>query len=745
MAQPGGAELEAVRAALAGRYSIAFELGRGAMATVYLATDLRHQRQVAIKVLHPELAAAVGRDRFLQEVAIVARLNHPHILALHDSGEAGGRLYFVMPRVSGESLRRRLEQEGQLPLEDALRVTEQVASALAHAHGQGIIHRDLKPENILLHEGEAMLADFGIAALGGGSGRLTETGLVVGTPAYMSPEQSAGERELDGRSDVYSLASVLYEMLAGEPPFTGPTAQAVIAKRMVGPVPSVRTLRGATPTSVDHAIARGLRPAPADRYPSAAAFAAALRTSGAPGTAHQPSVAVLPFVNLSRDPDNEYFVDGMTEDVITQLSRIRGLRVIARTSAMQFRGRELGLREIGARLNAGAIVEGSVRRAGDRVRIVAQMADVGSEQTIWAETYDRQLTDIFAIQGDVALEIARALQATLTPDEATRIRREPTTDVEAYQLYLKGRHSILRDTRESRVRGMEFYQRALERDPGFALAHAALAMVLADLIRGGNVDDASAAYEQARRAAERAIELDPDLSDAHSVRAFLRMIWEYDWAGAAAGFQRAIDLNPGNADAYNMYGNWFEAMERHDEAIAMQEKARLIDPMAHRTDVATSLLRAGRNREAEEALRSALTFHPDAPRLHATLGWALLRQGRAAEGLAALKRATELEDEPLYLAQYGQALALAGQRGAALGILHTLDKVASQRYVSPKYFAYIHTGLGNLDRAMDYLEQSYNERSGGSYSIPGSFLFEPLRGNPRYAQLLARMNLGVKA
>ena len=733
--------LQRVTAALADRYTIDGELGRGGMATVYLATDLRHQRAVAIKVLHPELAAALGRDRFLREVAIVARLNHPHILPLHDSGEAQGLLYFVMPRVSGESLRQRLIRERQLPIEQCLVIATQVAAGLAHAHAQGIVHRDIKPENILLHEGEAMLADFGIAALRDSSGRITETGLVIGTPSYMSPEQSAGERELDARSDIYSLGSVLYEMLAGEPPFTGPTAQAVIAKRMVGPVPSVRTLRDTAPQGVDQAIARALSSAPADRFASVSAFADALRSPAAPEPSRQPSVAVLPFVNLSHNAENEYFVDGITEDVIAQLSKIRSLRVIARTSVMAFKGREPSLREIGARLNATALVEGSVRWAGDRVRIVAQLADASTEQSLWAETYDRQLTDIFAIQSDVALQIARALQATFSHDEASRIRREPTNDVEAYQLYLKGRHHVIGDTDEGRRLGLEYYGRAIERAPGFALAHAAVAMVLADQIRNGSAVNPEEAYVRARAAADRAIELDPDLSDAHSVRAFLRMIWEYDWEGAATGFRRAIELNPGNADAHNLFGAWYDAMEQHDEALAMQERARLLDPMAHRTDIATTLLRSGRNRKAEEALVSALEFHPNAPRLHATLGWALLRQGRTPEGLVALRRACELEgDEPLYLAQYGQALALAGQQDAALEVLARLEQKARERYVSPKHFAYVHTGLGNLERAMDYLEQAYEQRA-GAYTLPGSFLFEPLRDHPRFQQLLARMNV----
>src|SRR5207244_10499588 len=325
--------LERLNAALAGRYAIERELGSGGMATVYLADDMKHHRKVAVKVLRPELASAIGPDRFLREIEIVAKLNHPHILALYDSGEADGFLFYVMPYVKGESLRHKLERERELPIDEALRITGQVASALGYAHDQGVIHRDVNPENILLYEGEAMVADFGIAlAVSAAAGeRLTETGLVVGTPEYMSPEQALGERELHARSDVYSLGCVLYEMLAGEPPYTGPTAQAVIAKRLTDPVPAVRRLRDAVPAGVEPTLMRALASVPADRFASAGAFAEALATPGVVPPRPR-SVAVLPFLNLSADPENEYFADGITEDVIAQLSKIRALEVISRTS-----------------------------------------------------------------------------------------------------------------------------------------------------------------------------------------------------------------------------------------------------------------------------------------------------------------------------------------------------------------------------------------------------------------------------
>src|SRR5437588_2413750 len=479
------------------------------MATVYLARDLKHGRQVAIKVLGPEIAAALGPERFLREIELAARLTHPHILPLHDSGQAGASLYYVMPYIEGESLRDRLEREGPLPLEDALRITREVAGALGYAHSHDVVHRDIKPENILLSGGEAVVADFGIARAltQAGGTRLTETGIPVGTPAYMSPEQASGGGPIDGRSDVYSLACVLYEMLAGEPPYTGPTAQALIAKVMVDPVPAVRRLRPTVPPGVDQALRKALAKAPADRFASMAAFTDALSAPAAP---RSPSVAVLPFRNLSADPENEYFADGITEDVIAHLSKIRALKVISRTSVMAFKQREQSLKEIAARLEAATLLDGSVRRAGDRVRIVAQLIGAENDRHRWAETYDRQLTDIFGIQTDVALHIAQALKAELAVDEQTRIRKEPTNDLRAYQLYLLGRHWLVRYTPVALQRAIEHFQGAIAKDPAYALAYASVAMAYAELAESGAMAPDTAARE-AKEAAAHAVRIDPQL------------------------------------------------------------------------------------------------------------------------------------------------------------------------------------------------------------------------------------------
>lgn len=734
--------IEILNAALAGRYVIDREIGAGGMATVYLADDVKHHRHVAIKILRPEWAASIGVDRFLREIDTAARLNHPHILPLYDSGSVGDLLYYVMPFIRGESLRQRLAREGRLSMEDALTITRQVASALGFAHAEGVVHRDIKPENVLLHEGEAMLADFGIAlATRGATGdRLTEIGLLVGTPEYMSPEQALAEPMLDERSDVYSLACVLYEMLTGEPPHTAATAQAVIVKRLGGPAPRVRRLRETVPPSVERALATALALEPSARFASAAAFAEAL---GDLSVARQdlPTVAVLPFVNMSADAENEYFADGITEDVIAQLSRIQALKVISRTSVMRFKKREQSLGEIGAALDATTLLEGSVRRVADRVRIVAQLIDVATDRHLWAETYDRQLTDIFVIQTDVALHIAAALRAELSREERSRIRMEPTENMEAYQLYLKGRHSYLRFTAEGMRKGIEFFERAIAADSGYAMAYVGIAEGFTELAEtGGTVADE--AFRRAKPAVLKALELDEELGEAHAALGYIRFVSEYDWEGAEVEFKRALELTPGNSDIYDLYARMCSALERHDEAIAMLSRAQELDPLVHRVDLATAYLRAGRYDEALDSAQRAIELDPQYARAHATVGWGFVKTGRFAEGIASLQAAVALAPgETTWLAQLGQVYGTAGQMERAREIFRQLEDESARRYVSPYHLAYVHIGLGEFEQAIDCLERAHENRSGAVYGIKGSFLFTALHSHPRFTALLRKMNL----
>jgi eukaryotic-like serine/threonine-protein kinase len=737
--------LERLTTALAGRYAIERELGSGGMATVYLADDVKHHRKVAVKVLRGELASVLGPERFTREIEIASGLSHPHILPLYDSGEAEGFLFYVMPWIQGESLRQKLKRETQVSIADALRITRQVAAALHHAHARHLIHRDIKPENILLHEGEAMVADFGIALAANAAPdqRLTGTGFMLGTPEYMSPEQASGERTLDARSDVYSLGCVLYELLAGEPPFTGATAQAVVAKRFTDPVPAVRRLRPTVPLAMEQALMKALARVPADRFASAAAFADALTTPAASGP-RPPSVAVLPFLNLSADPENEFFTDGITEDVIAQLSKIRSLKVISRSSVMPFKKRERSLQEIGATLEVATLLEGSVRRAGNRVRIVAQLIDAETDRHLWAETYDRQLIDIFAIQTDVALQIAAALKAELSPDERKRIHREPTSNVHAYQLYLQGRHCYTRYTREGFRKGIDYFRQAIVADPGYALAHVGVALAYAEFAsgQGGGALKEDAAYREALAAVTQALALDSGLGEAHSVLALLKCVHDFDWSGAEKEFKLALELSPGSADVHDHYGWLCAALERYDEALALVKRAQELDPLVHRADVASTLLRAGRYQEALQAALRCIEFEPEYARGRSTLGWAYLKNGMPDEGLAQLEQSVQLDPgNTLYLAQLGEAYAMAGNPEQARAVLRQLEELSQQRYVSPYHMAYVYTGLGEPETAIAWLERAYEERAGSVYGIKGSFLFTTLHSHPRFAALLGKMNL----
>lgn len=730
---------------LAGRYTLERELGSGGMAVVYLAHDRKHDRKVAVKVLRPELSSLIGPDRFVHEIQVAARLNHPGILSVYDSGESDAHLFYVMPYVEGESLRKKLDREGQPPMNEALSIVGAVASALEHAHARGVIHRDVKPENILLYQGVPMLMDFGIAlaASAAADARLTHTGLLVGTPQYMSPEQAAGERELDARSDQYSLACILYEMLAGQPPHTGHTAQALIASRLTEPVPDMQPIRGRASVNVERTLTRALSADPLDRFASVVDFAEALTGPVAePPTSR--SVAVLPFLNLSADPENEYFADGITEDVIAQLSQIGDMKVISRTSVMPFKQREQGAREIARQLNVATLLDGSVRRAGDRVRIVAHLVDAATDRHLWSETYDRELSDIFAIQTDVALQIAGALEAELSPREKNRLLRKPTDDVEAYQLYLRARHSLLELTENSFEAAKRLLEQAIALDPGYAMAYAMLALAYAEEGAGviGAVTEPAEAYERAREAATRALELDPGLAEAHAMLGLVKLYHDLDFSGAEREFKHALEINPGSADTLDIYGRMLSGLGRYDEALEVQERAHELDPLEHRLDRVSTLLRAGRYDEALQPAQQIVENEPGFAHGHATLGWTYLLLKRSDEGLAALRQAVTLSPRnTMYQAQLGQALAMTGGVAGARQVLEELEDLATRRYVSPYHLAYVYTGLGEHDRAMDYLEQAYEERGGAMYGIKGSFLFASLRTHPRFEALIRRFDL----
>ncbi|HEY8256636.1 MAG TPA: protein kinase [Gemmatimonadales bacterium] len=744
-----------LESALDRQYVIGRELGRGGMATVYLAHDRKHDRDVALKVLHPDLAAALGPDRFLREIRIAARLQHPHILPVHDSGEADGLLWFTMPFVDGESLRDRLRRDVQLPVDDAVAITREVAEALHYAHGQSVIHRDIKPENILLSRGHALVADFGIArtvmeATGEGEhGSLTGVGVALGTPTYMSPEQATGGRRLDARSDVYSLGCVLYEMLAGEPPFTGPTPQSLAAKRLTGPVPSVRMLRPQIPPSVDEAIARALAPAAADRFATSAAFAGALGSPAggvsapARDASRERSIAVLPFANLSNDPDNEYFADGMTDELINALAKVPGLHVVARTSVFAFKGQQQDIRAIGARLGVRTVLEGSVRRAGARLRLSAQLIGVADGYLLWSETFDRDATDVFAIQDEISRAIAAELKVTLFGGPQTTLVKPPTDDLEAYTLYLKGRQFWNRRTEQDLRRGLECFEQAIALDPQYALAHAGAADSFA-ILGFYCAMPPTEAFPRARAAAHRALSIEPDLAEAHPALAYVEMYHDWDWVAAEREFQTAIALNPGYSTAHQWYGNFLSVMGRADESRAEFTTAISLDPLSplKLSALGWSYYFAREFDKAMIECRRAVALDPDFVVSRCWLGLALEGRGDVGEAVAEFEVSARLANRsPTILGFLGHGYASAGRTTEAKRVLESLLEMRTTRYISAVDLGLITLKLGDTDEALRWLEQAERDRAHQMAFLKVDPRLDDLRSTPRFQALLARLHL----
>lgn len=762
--------LTRLQLALAHQYTVEHELGRGGMATVYRAQDLKHGRPVALKVLRPELAASLGKERFLREIQIAARLNHPHILPLYDSGDAEGLLYYVMPCVEGESLRDCLDRQGQLPLELALRVANEVADALSYAHGREVVHRDIKPENILLEAGHAVVSDFGIARAVSAAGRenLTQTGIALGTPSYMSPEQAAGDPVVDGRSDIYSLGCVLFEMLAGRPPFTGPTPQAILTRRLTEPVPELRGLREHIPEVLERAVGKALARAPADRFGTAAQLTDALAacaaaatvepsappiSPGALSTRHRTrprrparkSIAVLPFVNMSPDRENEYFSDGMTEELITALSKIPGLHVAARTSAFAFKGKDQDVRRIGEQLGVSSVLEGSVRRAGDKLRVAAQLVDTSDGYHLWSETYDREMKDVFAIQDDISRAIVNALQLKLAGGKHATLIKRHTENLHAYHLYLQGRHFWNRRTEEWLTKAARCFEHAVGQDPNYALAYAGLADCFAvQAIAEYGALAPKEAMPKAKAAADKALTIDGLLAEAHTSLAHVEAFYDWQWAEAEKRFQRALALNPNYAIAHHWYAIHLAAMGRLDEALGEEKRAQELDPLSLfiNKNLGTILFYARQFDQAVRQYRDTIELDPSFGRTHFFLGLAYEGLGRYDDAIAELKTAMAASGEnTVMLAALGRTHALAGRRSAALQILDGLNKRASQHYVPAFSVAMLHMGLEDTNRGFEWLEKALEERSSWLTSLKVDPLFDSIRPDSRFAPLLKRVGL----
>ncbi|HVS60388.1 MAG TPA: protein kinase, partial [Gemmatimonadaceae bacterium] len=688
------------------------------------------------------------------EIHLAAKLSHPHILPLFDSGEANGCLYYVMPNVEGLSLRDRMKTEGKLPVEDALKVVREVADALDYAHRHGVVHRDIKPENIMLHDGHAMVADFGIGkALSAVDDQLfTQTGVSVGTPAYMSPEQASGDA-VDGRTDIYSLGCVLFEMLTGEQPFTGPTAQAVIAKRFVQTPPDVTGLREGVSRTIGKVVQRALARAPVDRFETGASLIAALAMTDSASHSESPekSIAVLPFANLSSNAEDEYFSDGMTDEVINALAHLPGIRVAARTSAFVFKGQRVDLRNIAQQLRVQTILEGSVRRAGSRVRISVQLVGAADGLHLWSERYDRELADVFALQDEIAQAISHALEEQLgggvgatrsretPPERPDRTPRAPVNPA-AYDIYLRGRFLF---EQHAATEAIASFESAVALDPNFALAHAWCAwsnMLAANL----NMLPALTAYPRGRAAADRALALEPDLPQALLARAFVAAWFDWDNARAERLVRDVLALAPGLTYAHDLLGWTLVSAERLEEGVESIERAYALDPLSDFMlyNFAMILHLAGEPTRVIEVLRPALVRSPGDGRLLLLLGTALFVADRLPEARAVLERARELT--PTNAQLRGTLVCVLAAMGDTEGARHRLVEVEEQaeRGVgSPVEVACAYHWLGDDDRAYAWLERAFQARSLWMTFLHLEPRLRRMRGTQRFEELVKRIGI----
>jgi len=698
--------------ALADRYDVQHELGRGGMAVVYQGRDLKHNRAVAIKVLRPELGVTLGPERFLREIQIAARLSHPHIVPLYDSGDVGGMLYYVMPFLDGPSLRVRLERDGRLPMEEACRIAEEVAGALSYAHDQGVMHRDIKPENVLLAGGEAMVTDFGIAraiSVAGGD-KLTWGGIPLGTMGYMSPEQAVGAEDIDERTDIYSLGCVLYEMLLGRLPGRWVDRHGAVTGRISGASPEDRHRLDGFPRWVEQVLVRALAQDREQRFPTAGAFLDALATRIVQAPQAAPlSIGVLPFENMSADPDNEFFGDGMAEEITNALTKVRALRVAARTSAFVFKGQGRDIREIGRDLSVDTLLEGSVRRAGSRIRVTVQLVSVEDGCHLWSERYDRELEDVFAIQDEIAQNIVQALRVVISDDERRALVRPPTENVEAYEFYLRGRQFFHQFRRKNLDYAREMFQRAIGIDPAYALAHAGVADCCSFLHMYWGGDPRYLA--EAESASLRALELAPDLAEAHASRG-LALLQQGQLESAQESFETAIRLDPTLYEARYFYGRVCFQQGKLELAVRLFEQAaELRDDYQPQFFVAQSLAALKRQAAAETAYRKAfrlverhLEFNPDDARAVTMGAVSLCRIGEKSKGIEWADRAIAIDSDDAGVS-YNAAC------------LYALE--------------------GKVDKAIASLEQAITRGFGNRAWLEHDPDLDALRDDPRFLQLLA--------
>jgi len=764
MVQPGS---------LLGPYEIVAPLGAGGMGEVYRARDTRLGREVAVKLLRAEVAGDAERvKRFEQEARAVASLSHPNILAIHDVGSHEGRPYLVTELLEGQTLAERIVSDG-LTVTKSVELATQIANGLAAAHEKGIIHRDLKPGNVFVtRDGVVKILDFGLARLiqsereaSDWRAAPTETGLtgagsILGTVGYMAPEQVRG-LPADHRSDIFALGCVLYEMLCGTPPFRRETAADTLSAILREDPPPFSTSGRQIPTALEGIVARCLEKRPEERFQSARDLGFALqveakgqselcgRSGDSTISGSIRSIAVLPLVIFSTEPEQQFFADSMTDALITDLAKIGTLRVVSRTSVMRYKQTQKSIREIARELDVDAAVEGSVERAGDRVRIRAHLIRAATDEHLWADAYERDLQDVLALQSEVARSIAREIQVKLTPQEHAVLSSARRVDPEAYRLYLKGRYFWVKRTPESVAKAIGLFEQAIDADPTYAQAYAGLADCYMSL--GFSFDVGSLppieAIPKAKAAVAKALEITEALAEVYSPLAFMKLNYDWDFPGAETEFKRALELNPGNANVHHWYAHYLIVAGRPSESLAESYRALELDPLSPIMSVHLGWLYYYLHdyERALNQLNKTLELDPNYGLAYWYIGLVKEQQRAFTEAIAALKRGDELlKDNLVVKADLAHALAASGRKADAEDALQDLSSLSRTRYVNPFEIGLIYIGLGQSEKAFQWLNRAYEERSDLLVYLRVDPRLDPVRSNPRFQELVRRMNFPSK-
>jgi len=727
---------------IAGKYKIIEEIGRGGMGVVYKAKDMRLDRTVALKFLSSELTQDIeANQRFVQEAKAAAALNHPNITTVYEIEEHQGQTFIAVEHIHGQSLKQRLEG-GPLAIDAAKDIALQVAEGLKEAHDKGIVHRDIKPANIMLTEkGKAKITDFGLAKLSDGAD-LTKASTIMGTVAYMSPEQAGGE-EVDHLTDIWSLGAIFYEMLAGKKPFTKKHDQALIFSILHDRLKSVSSLRSEIPSYIETTIQRALEKDVTRRFQSVDAFINALKypTAISPSQGEK-SIAVLPFTNMSADPEQEYFCDGISEEIINSLTQISELRVVARTSAFSFKGKDIDIREIGKKLNVDKVLEGSVRKSGKRLRITAQLISVIDGYHLWSERYDRNLEDVFEIQDEISLAIVDSLKMRLLKKEKERLVRRATKNSEAYNYYLKGRYFWNKRTKEGLAKSVECFEKAIGKDSGFALAFAGLSDSISTQGFYDFIIPRRKAYDRARKFAQKALQLDDSIGETHVAFGNILAWCDYQWDRAEKEYIKALELNPSDAEAHHMYAHLLSGSCRHDKAIATMREALVLEPLSvnHHNCKGIILFSARRYDEAIDQFKTSIDIDPNFSLHHYWLGRVYVEKEMFDEAWKHLESASEFtEIQTLALGALAYAYGVGGKRDKAQIVLNELSDLSKSRYVDPFHIAVAYIGLGEAENACGLLDQACEELSMYNLYLPTDPIFDSLRDTPEFVGLMNRL------